>query len=616
MTNLILGTAGHIDHGKTALIKALNGYEGDTSSQEKQRGITIDLSFSNMTKVDKNIAFIDVPGHKSLIKNMIAGAFGFDGLLFVLSAFEGLKPQSIEHIQIAKLLGIKNIILILSKKDLVNEELLKQREKEALELLNAFGFNILFTQAVSIFDKQSIALLKEKLFTLPPSQKKEENFFRYYIDRVFSPKGLGTLVSGTVLGKDIALNEEVFIPQLQKKVRIKNIQVHKKNTDEAKISQRAALNLQGINAKDLKKGFLLTKKGFLRGFKKIDISFTTLEGQSLSHNITYTCFLGSLKLEAKLLIYNKELGNSSNPMNPNNFASLKFNEEVFCIFGEKLILRQNEITLAGAVVLNPVTEPMRKNSKIQMLEALNKNDISNAFELLLKTHKKGLGLISSAQRFGLSHEKANSYARNLKDVFIDEKELIIYPLTSKEIIKNIIKNIYEKNDFALLSISSLKLRIKWTSQDFLSLAFAELVEEGFLKKENNLYKNAKIKEDFLPSLEDTILLRLEKEEFFPSAPYLIYDDFDLDRKIGDEIFKKLCSKNKIKRIQHNIFISQSALAKLTKLMRGIIKDEGYINIQNFKNHLDTSRKYLVAYLDFMDNFPDILKTKENKRIFK
>ena len=136
MSNIIIGTAGHIDHGKTALIKALNGFEGDSTNEEKQRGITIDLSFSNLSQGQRNIAFIDVPGHEKLVKNMIAGAFGFDYVMIVVSAAEGIKPQTVEHIEILNLLGLKEIIVVITKKDLVSAEDLQLKKEEILEFLN------------------------------------------------------------------------------------------------------------------------------------------------------------------------------------------------------------------------------------------------------------------------------------------------------------------------------------------------------------------------------------------------------------------------------------------------------------------------------------------------
>ena len=200
MNNYIIGTCGHIDHGKTALIKALNGFEGDTTKEEKQRGITIDLSFSNISNNNQNIAFIDVPGHEKLVKNMIAGAFSFDCVMIVVSASEKIMPQTIEHLQILSLLGIKNAILTITKKDLVEDHQLPVIKKEIEDYVKEYGFNLLLSTVVSIYDKDSIENLKEKLFLLNANTKVEENFFRYYVDRVFSSQGAGTIVTGTVFG--------------------------------------------------------------------------------------------------------------------------------------------------------------------------------------------------------------------------------------------------------------------------------------------------------------------------------------------------------------------------------------------------------------------------------
>ena len=298
MSNIIIGTAGHIDHGKTTLIRALNGFEGDSTNEEKQRGITIDLSFSNLTRAERNIAFIDVPGHEKLIKKMIAGAFGFDYVMLVVSAKESLMPQTIEHIEILSLLGIKNLILVITKKDLVDEKTLKEQEDKIVEFLNEFEFNIKFIKAVSIYDEKSIEDLKNTLFTISNSTKNEENFFRFYVDRVFSVKGSGTVVTGTVLGKKIELEEKVFIPHLQKETKIKNIQVHNQNAIEANISSRAALNLSSVDINSLQRGDIITKKGFLRGFDTVDISFKCLKTKKLNHNQTYTLFIGAKIIDA------------------------------------------------------------------------------------------------------------------------------------------------------------------------------------------------------------------------------------------------------------------------------------------------------------------------------
>lgn len=608
MSNIIIGTAGHIDHGKTALIRALNGFEGDTTNEEKQRGITIDLSFSNLSKGQQNIAFIDVPGHEKLVKNMIAGAFGFDYVMLVVSASEGIKPQTIEHIEIINLLGLKEIIVVITKKDLVTLDELELQKESILEFLKEFDFDVKFISCVSIYDENSIEKLKTQLFSIKNSIKQEENFFRFYIDRIFSPKGFGTVVTGTVLGKKCELDEKVFICQTQKETKIKNIQVHNQNVLEANISNRAALNLQNIDANSLNKGDLITKKGYIRGFDGIDISFKCLKNKKLNHNQTYILFIGAKKVDVKVLLFDCISSLE------NGFATLKANEQLFTVFEEKVILRSGNETICGGKVLNPIIDPMRKNQKRNLLEFLEKRDFVNAYKQLLEVHKKGLGIISSTQRFALSHEKAIEFAQNMEDVFVDTKNLIIYSLSTKEDIKKFIKDIYTKNSYALLSNASINLRLKWASQAFIQTALDELENEEFLIKDGLLYKNANIKEDFAKDLENIVLNRVKIEDVTPTAPYNIYDELDLDRKLGDDIFKALTSKKQLIRLQHNIFIHFESLNKIIKAMREIIKEDGYIEIHNFKQRFDLSRKYLVCYLDYLDNFSDIKKL-DTKRVF-
>ena len=608
MSNIIIGTAGHIDHGKTALIRALNGFEGDSTNEEKQRGITIDLSFSNLKRAERNIAFIDVPGHEKLIKNMIAGAFGFDYVMLVVSAKEGLMPQTIEHIEILSLLGIKNLILVITKKDLVDEKTLKEQEKKIVEFLNEFEFNIKFIKAVSIYDEKSIEDLKNTLFTISNSTKNEENFFRFYVDRVFSVKGSGTVVTGTVLGKKIELEEKVFIPHLQKETKIKNIQVHNQNAIEANISSRAALNLSSVDINSLQRGDIITKKGFLRGFDTIDISFKCLKNKKLNHNQTYTLFIGAKKIDVKVLLFD------SLTSLEDGFATLKMDEKIFTVFGEKVILRSANDTICGGVILNPIYDPMNKNQKRDLLKNLYKKDFKNAFKILLEAHKRGLGVVSSTQRFALSHDESLEFANSLEDVFVDKKELVIYPIKTKDEIVEFIKNIYIKNSYALLSSSSINLRVPWASIEFINSALDDLVQNGFLVKEGQLYKNANIKEDITKELENIFLERLKSEDITPTAPYNIYDDLDIDRKLGDDILKSLTAKKDVIRLQHNLFIHSQSLNKIIKSMREIIKQDGFIEIFNFKQRFDLSRKYLVCYLDYLDNFSDIKKV-ENRRVF-
>jgi len=384
------------------------------------------------------------------------------------------------------------------------------------------------------------------------------------------------------------------------------MQVHDSDVEVANISNRVALNLGSVDAKVLKKGFILSTKGYLRGFREIDISFNTLGEYLLQHNKNYTIYIGSKRFEAKITLF------GSTDTLEEGFATIKADKEIFSIYGEKLIICDGNRTIAGATVLNPIADPLRKSQKLQLLNALEESDFPSAYVILLEAHKKGLGLVSSAQRFALSHEEALHEAKTLENCFVDEKALIIYPLQTQKIIIDSVRTIYEKNPYALLSVSSLKLKLPWASEYFIEASLKNILDKKFLIKENNLYRSSEIKKDLSSVLEKRILERLKEEDIAPTAPYNIYDDLDLDRKSGDKILKALCTKKEVVRIEHNLFIHVQSLSKMIAEMKNIIKENGYINIKNFKERYPLSRKYLISYLEYLDKFSDI-KNEGGKR---
>ena len=608
-SNLIIGTMGHIDHGKTSLIAALNGFWGDSTESEKERGITLDLSFSNLQNGDKNIAFIDVPGHEKLVKNMIAGAFGIDCALLIVAANEGIMPQTLEHLRIAYLLGISNFVVALSKCDLVGSDRIAQREREVTALFAQFAslnFKIL---PVSIYDKQSIATLKDTLFALPKKPRADLGFFRYYIDRAFSIKGSGCVVSGTLMDGDLEVSSKVWCAQLDKVLNIKNLQSHGENTECACNGSRAAINLSGISHNDLKRGDLLTKKGFLRGFDKIEVAITHFG--EIAHNSQLQLYIGALRCVCRVLFLDEH----------KKYATLKTKIPLFSIFNEKFILRDDNQTLGGGSVLSPIADPMKKSQKLAYLRLLEHNDLQGAFEILLKAHKKGFGLISAMQRFRISQSQALEIASRIPQCFVCEKELVAYPKETRNIVKGIIASILAKNKNALLSPALLAQKQSFIAESFAKDVLDEMLRDKALKKVESFYvapqNNAKLdsKADIENFLYNAIYNTLHTQGFEPIAPYNLYDALDIDRKSGDTIFKRLTAEKKILRLSHKLFICADVLAELLALMRGIIKQEGYLDINNFRQHLNLSRKYCITYLDYFDNFADI-HNENGKRTFK
>ena len=596
--SLIIGTAGHIDHGKTALIKELNGFEGDRLEEEQKRGITIDLSFSNLSRNGENIAFIDVPGHENLIKTMISGAYGFDACLFVVAANDGLMPQSLEHLEVLNILGVRSLIVALTKCDLASAELIEQRKSEIYAAVQNYkNLQILEIFPVSIKDSASIDELRNYLFTLKAANREQEGIFRYYIDRVFSLKGIGNVVTGTVIEGSVTKNEKLFNYDAGKEVQVRSVQSHDNFVDRAGVSSRVALNLTGIELNDLKKGQLLSKKGFFRGFREID---AIVFARELTHGESVTFCVGAKAAPAKALVLSEKEGGI--------FATFKFERDMFLKFDEPFVLVANGRVIGGGRVLNAVSEPMKKSSKISFLNALLKKDFVSAFAMLKDTHKNGFGIISAYQRFGLNHEEAVAIAKQAPNVFVDEKALNIYDLSAVDRIKSAVKFMIEKNEFAVFSATSISLKLSWASENIAQKALDELESAGMIAKNDGVYTKTGVDMSKLKiRLEEKIYEILQSGNLAPLAPYNIYDELEIDRVSGDNALKKLTGIGRVVRLAHNLFVTSKALNEALAKLKAIIAAQGFVNVTNAKEALNLSRKYVIAYLEQLDLDPNIVK---------
>lgn len=604
MNSLIIGTAGHIDHGKTALIKSLNGFEGDQNPNEKVRKITIDLSFSHLQNKNKNIAFIDVPGHENLVKTMISGAYAFDATLLVVASDDGIMPQTKEHLQILSILGVSRIVLCITKCDLTDTARQKYVENEVRNFVKNFkNITILKSFFISIKDLSGVSGLREFLFTIEPIKRVDSEILHYYIDRVFSLKGFGTIVTGSLISGILRKNEKIYNCDLDKSFIVKNLQIHDENVEIASSPNRVAINLDA-KISELEKGQIFSKKGFFRGFNECDCVFYG----EISHKQNVIFCVGSRQIAATALILS-ENGNEK-------FITFKFEKEIFVKFNEHFVVLASSRVIGGGDILNPVTEPLKKSQKIALLCELKDKNFINVFEILSSSHKHGFGLISSFQRFDMTHENALKIARNLKNAITDENSLCIYDKSAVGDLKDFIKFIVSKNDRAVISAQSLALKISWASPFLCDLTLNELIKDKILQKNGNLFiKFGADFDEITQSLENKIFEILSCGGIAPIAPYNIYDELEIDRTCGDNAMKKLTKAGKIVRITHNVFLTDQNLQKLIKKMRSIIASRGFVNVSVLKDELGISRKFLIAYLEYLDLFDDI-KKDGNNRIFK
>ncbi|MEB2817961.1 selenocysteine-specific translation elongation factor [Campylobacter upsaliensis] len=591
---LIIGTAGHIDHGKTSLIKALNGFEGDTLKEEQERQITLNLSFSSLETEDKKLSFIDTPGHKDLLKTMISGAFAFNVCLFVVDINEGLKAQSLEHLSVLELLGVKDLILVLNKCDLCED--IDAKTKEITAQLSLKPLKIFHT---SVRSNLGIESLKNYLFSLQEKESKEA-IFRFYIDRVFSLKGVGTIVTGSLNEGEIALKEKIICLDTQKELIVKNIQNHDSNLNAIKAPARVALSLN-CDYKNLQKGFLLSKKGFFKPFLQIE---AYVKAPNLTHQ-NYVFCVGTKQLEAKIHIL-KELKVGG------YYAEIRFKKPMYLCFDERFILLENGRVKGGGVVLNPVSEPLNKELKLKLLDLLLNKDFLSAFDLLKNAHKKGFGLLSSYQRFKLSHTQALNVANNLQNAFIDEKNYNIYDTSSINLLQNSIHKILAKNPYAMLSAHSLALRNAWASEGICAFALENM---SILEFKNGIFFKKGVDFEKLQEKNSNALYeKIKAQALQVQAPYNLYESLELDRKSGDLMLKKLTKEGLVVRLAHNLFVEKSALLNFKEQMLNLLKTTP-LDVQTMKSKFNFSRKYAIAYLEFLDLDENIIK-KDEKRFLK
>lgn len=573
--NILIALFGHIDHGKTSLIKALNGFDGDSKEEEIKRGLTLELSYSKLENKDKNIIIIDAPGHKNLIKQAIFGAYGIDYAVIVIDINEGLKEQSKEHLEILKHLAKLDIIVCFSKFSGDKKEF-----EDILEFIKNLGFNILNYFFTDINDEILISNLRNFLLALVPKAK-DQNYLWLYVNKVFSINGKGDILNATLISKYVTSKDFLFNPYANKFLKIKSLEFLKKEEDKVIAPARVGINFS--NSK-VCVGDILTDYKILRSTLKIDCYY---EGD-INHNDEVILVIGAKSIVAKFLKISSK------------FGSFKLKDKLFCKFFDRFVLLKNARVIGGGIILNMINEPFIK----YIIDDLYNKNFLNVFEKLSSLHKFGFGLISSFQRFNLNTSEAIKIATNLKDVFIDKKNSCIYKLSSLDIVKRSILNLINKNKNAIISSNLINLRLNWASKDFINLALLELEGEKKIVKKQSFFIASGIDLDILlKELKNQIFTHLDS--ITPKNINEISKILDIDRIKLDEILSTFLSTKKVIKLNGNIFISSNKLNYIISLLREDLLDNKKIDVSYVKNKFQISRKYAISYLEFLDQFDDI-----------
>ena len=418
---IIVGTAGHIDHGKTALIKALTGVDADRLPEEKQRGITVDLGFAEMSVGETHFGFIDVPGHERFVKNMLAGASGIDIVMLVIAADEGVMPQTREHFDICRLLGVKAGIIVLTKSDLVDEETLELAKLDAAELVDESFLEHAPVITVSSRSGSGIEKLKETLVAAAHALplRNDHLITRLPIDRSFSVKGFGAVVTGTLASGTIAEGDDVELLPSKTKVRIRGIQTHGKPVKTAVAGQRVAVNLGGIDHSKVERGMLLAEPGVLLPTQIFDAEIEVLAdaAKPVRSRQRVRVHIGTVEALARVQVLN-EAGEIA--AGEKDLVQIRLETSVAAVPGERFIIRRYspQITIAGGIVIDNSAVKHRRKDLSQVRKHLNdlsktKSPSEKANILINAAGPSGLSFAELRSRTGLRQKLVEHAAETL-----------------------------------------------------------------------------------------------------------------------------------------------------------------------------------------------------------
>ena len=622
--DIIVGTAGHIDHGKTALVKALTGVETDRFPEEKLRGITIDIGFAELDLGDGvRIGFVDVPGHEKFVKNMLAGASGIDVVLLVIAADEGVMPQTREHFEICRLLETKTGLVVLTKKDLVDAELLELVTLDAAELVENSFLQDAPVVAVSARTGEGIDELKETLrkIALKIPERKNETVARLAIDRSFTVKGFGAVVTGTLATGEISEASEMEILPAARKVRVRGLQTHGKSVRQAHAGQRTAVNLGGIDHAEIERGMVLTEKDVLRPTQIVDAELEVLKDakRPLKSRQRVRVHLGTIEALARVQVLN-EAGEIA--PGKQDFAQLRLEIPIVCIPNERFILRQYspQMTIAGGRVLdNAANRHRRKDAENvrRYLTNLTESDKAKQVKLYLETAgERGLTFADLQARTGWrTSVLKKAIAENIEKKAVVEAEGFLLARTPFENLKTktlaeieafhrkeplargilretLREKIFSRSGSEIFKavLASLERDRKIASEKDTIRAAAHSLElsadeKTIRERLVQIYRTAKLE---VPKLEDALTESLRGTKS--------------DKNHARKIFQILLNAGEIVKITDEFYFARGEIDALAAKLKKFAENSAdrLIDVPAFKDIAGISRKYAIPLLEYFD----------------
>ena len=625
MKNVILGTAGHIDHGKTTLIKALTGRETDNLKEEKQRGISINLGFTYFDLPSKKrVGIVDVPGHEKFIKNMLAGACGIDIVLLVVAADEGVMPQTVEHLDILNYLGVKKGIIVLTKCDLVDEDfisLVKDEVKEKTKGLFIENAPIVEVDSVS---GRGLEELVKKIDEISEDieEKKIDAPARMSIDRVFSLKGFGTIVTGTLIEGKISIDDEMTIYPSEKKVKVRNLQVHGCDVKTAYAGQRTAINLSNIKVSEIQRGDVIAETGSVEESMMIDVNISLVEHckKSLKHWDRIRVFHGTKQILCRIVPLNED----EIPYGESGYAQLRLEEKIVAKKGDRFIIRSYSPmdTIGGGIIIDtaPKKHKIYDESVIETLKIKEKGELKDIIEEYLKL--------------------------NLSN-YITLKDLISYTGDKEEYVKEGLDVLIKENKVIPVNKYYLHIshynKLKDKTMDILNKYHKQYrLRKGILKEELRSRVDSKLKvkdmdiilnkmaEDKQIKVRDNLVSNYEFEVVFNQKQLSIKKEIEnitRKNKLRCLVTKdEICNKNKfyeevlealigdtIQKLDDTYYVDKDIYENMKNELINYLKQNNQITVAQFRDITNSNRKTSIAILEHFDR-NRITKRIDDKRV--
>lgn len=611
--SVILGTAGHIDHGKSSLVKALTGVDPDRLKEEKERGITIDLGFASLTYPDGlSVGIVDVPGHERLIKNMLAGAGGIDMVVMVIAADEGVMPQSHEHLAICELLKIKAGLVAVTKADLVDEEWLQL----VTEDVRAFVKGTFLADAdiipVSSRTGLNIELLKEKIAAV--AQKVEpkltEGLFRLPIDRVFTLKGFGTVVTGTALSGTIALDDAVEILPSKIDSKVRGLQSHGKSAQKAFAGQRIGINLQGVDKDLLKRGDVVVDSDKILPTSALDAELELLRDAPVIKSRDRVHFYsGTAETVARVILYDRTEVAAGEAC----FCQFRLEDPVVLLAGDRYIIRRFSPleTIGGGAVLDPYPIRRKRKTGIDDLLVFKQGTLKEKIETKVKRARFNgcrLAELEGWIQGNLPDIRAAASQLVKEGALISSHDVLLHKAGFDEFREAVIAELRQFHKEHPLKQGmpkeELRAKVKIYQKDA-EKVFNNLIErvsEAVVEKDTVRLREFRVA---LTSVDEgvkgKIVALLDKEGFQPSFKSELAQKLSLgERELGD-LLKLLTKEGALTRINDTMYITGAQHEKMIALLRGFFAKKGEMTVAEFRDLLGTSRKYAVPLLEYIDS---------------